>query len=333
MRILVVNQEEVGRLLPMAECMEVMAEVLRSLGRGEALLPLRTIVHLPGGLGEFAVMPSYLARPAAIGLKAITVFPRNEGTAYDSHQGAVLLFDVEHGSLVALMDASSITAIRTAAVSGVATRLLAREDAADLALLGTGVQALTHLEAMLLARRVTRVRAWSRSRDNVARFVDAAARRFGVTVEAARDARAAVEGASLICTTTSAHQPILEGAWIAPGAHVNAVGSSIRTARELDSAAMKRAALFVDRRESAQAEAGDFLIPKAEGAFGDEHILGDLGDVLLARHPGRTAAQQVTVFKSLGLSVEDVASAHHIHAAAVRGGLGTWIELGGERRP
>jgi len=313
--------------------MEVMAEVLRSLGRGEALLPLRTIVHLPGGLGEFAVMPSYLARPAAIGLKAITVFPRNEGTAYDSHQGAVLLFDVEHGSLVALMDASSITAIRTAAVSGVATRLLAREDAADLAILGTGVQALTHLEAMLLARRVSRVRAWSRSRDNVARFVDAAARRFGVTVEAARDARAAVEGASLICTTTSAHQPILEGAWIAPGAHVNAVGSSIRTARELDSAAMKRAALFVDRRESAQAEAGDFLIPKAEGAFGDEHILGDLGDVLLARHPGRTAAGQVTVFKSLGLSVEDVASAHHIHAAAVRGGLGTWIELGGERRP
>jgi len=333
MRILVVNQEEVGRLLPMAECMEVMAEVLRSLGRGEALLPLRTIVHLPGGLGEFAVMPSYLARPAAIGLKAITVFPRNEGTAYDSHQGAVLLFDVEHGSLVALMDASSITAIRTAAVSGVATRLLAREDAADLAILGTGVQALTHLEAMLLARRVSRVRAWSRSRDNVARFVDAAARRFGVTVEAAQDARAAVEGASLICTTTSAHQPILEGAWIAPGAHVNAVGSSIRTARELDSAAMKRAALFVDRRESAQAEAGDFLIPKAEGAFGDEHILGDLGDVLLARHPGRTAAGQVTVFKSLGLSVEDVASAHHIHAAAVRGGLGTWIELGGERRP
>ena len=333
MRILVVNQDEVGRLLPMAECMEAMAEVLRTLGRGEALLPLRTIVHLPGGMGEFAVMPSYLARPAAIGLKAITVFPRNEGTAYDSHQGAVLLFDVEHGSLVALMDASSITAIRTAAVSGVATRLLAREDAADLALLGTGVQALTHLEAMLLARRVTRVRAWSRSRDNVARFVDAAARRFGVTVEAARDARAAVEGASLICTTTSAHQPILEGAWIAPGAHVNAVGSSIRTARELDSAAMKRAVLFVDRRESAQAEAGDFLIPKAEGAFGDEHILGDLGDVLLARHPGRTAAQQVTVFKSLGLSVEDVASAHHIHAAAVRGGLGTWIELGGERRP
>jgi ornithine cyclodeaminase/alanine dehydrogenase-like protein (mu-crystallin family) len=331
-RILVVNQDEVGRLLPMGECMDVMAEVLRTLGRGEALLPLRTIVHLPGGLGEFAVMPSYLARPAAIGLKAITVFPRNEGTAYDSHQGAVLLFDVEHGSLVALMDASSITAIRTAAVSGVATRVLARPDAGDLALLGTGVQALTHLEAMLLARPLTRVRAWSRSPDNVARFAAAASRRFGVAVEAAKDARAAVEGASLICTTTSAHQPILEGAWIAPGAHVNAVGSSIRTARELDTAAMKRAALFVDRRESALAEAGDFLIARNEGAFGDEHILGEVGDVLLSRHPGRTSAEQVTVFKSLGLSVEDVASAHLIHAAAVRGGLGTWIELGGERR-
>lgn len=333
MRILVVNQDEVGRLLPMGECMEVMGEVLRTLGRGEAILPLRTIVHLPDDMGEFAVMPSYLARPAAIGLKAITVFPRNEGTAYDSHQGAVLLFDVEHGSLAAIMDASSITAIRTAAVSGVATRLLARADAGDLAILGTGVQALTHLEAMRVARPLTRVRAWSRHPANVAAFVEAARRRLGVEVEAAASARAAVEGASLVCTTTSAREPILEGAWIAPGAHVNAVGSSIRTARELDTAAMKRGALFVDRRESALAEAGDFLIARSEGAFGDEHILGDLGDVLLGRHPGRTSPEQVTIFKSLGLSVEDVASAHHIHAAAVRGGQGTWIELGGERRP
>lgn len=332
MRILVVNQDEVPRLLPMAECMDAMADVLRVLAEGGALLPLRTVLRLPGGQGAFAVMPAYLATPPAIGLKAITVFPANEGTEYDSHQGAVLLFDPDHGRLLAIMDASSITAIRTAAVSGVATRALAREDAGDLALLGTGVQALTHLEAMLLARRIRRIRAWSRREESLARFVARAAERFGVAVEPAVSAQDAVAGADLICTVTASRDPVLEGAWIAPGAHVNAVGSSVPTSRELDTEAVRRAALFVDRRESALNEAGDFLVPKSEGAIGDGHIRAELGEVLLGRHGGRTSAEEVTVFKSLGLAVEDVASAHHIHEAAQRTGAGTWVELGGERR-
>jgi len=332
MRILIVSQDEVPRLLPMAECMDAMAAVLRALAEGEALLPLRTVLRLPSGGGAFAVMPAYLATPPAIGLKAITVFPGNEGTEYDSHQGAVLLFDTDHGRLLAIMDASSITAIRTAAVSGVATRALAREDAGDLALLGTGVQAMSHLEAMLLARRIRRIRAWSRQEESVARFVARAAQRFGVAVESAVSAQDAVAGADLICTVTASRDPVLEGAWIAPGAHVNAVGSSIRTSRELDTEAMRRAALFVDRRESTLNEAGDFLVPKSEGAIGDDHIRAELGEVLLGRHGGRTSAEEVTVFKSLGLAVEDVAAAHHIHEAAQRTGAGTWVELGGERR-
>jgi ornithine cyclodeaminase len=216
-------------------------------------------------------------------------------------------------------------------VSGVATRALAREDAGDLALLGTGVQAMTHLEAMLLARRIRRIRAWSRREESVARFAALAARRFGVAVESAVTARDAVAGADLICAVTASPDPVLEGGWIAPGAHVNAVGSSIRTARELDTEAMRRAALFVDRRESALNEAGDFLVPKSEGAIGDDHIRAELGEVLLGRR-GRTSAEEVTVFKSLGLAVEDVASAHYIHEAAQRTGAGTWVELGGERR-
>jgi ornithine cyclodeaminase len=332
MHILVVNQDEVARLLPMGECMEAMAGVLRTLAEGEALLPLRTVLRLPDGGGAFGVMPAYLGRPAAVGVKAITVFPGNEGTSYDSHQGAVLLFDTDHGRLLALMDASSITAIRTAAVSGVATRTLAREDAGDLALLGTGVQAMTHLEAMLLARRIRRIRAWSPQAANVARFVERARQRFGVEVEAAASAREAVSGADVVCTVTSAREPVLQGAWIAPGAHVNAVGSSVRTTRELDTEAVRRAALFVDRRESTVNEAGDFLMPKAEGAIGDDHIRAELGEVLLGRHPGRTSAEEVTVFKSLGLAVEDVASAHLIHEKATRTGAGTRVELGGERR-
>ena len=298
------------------------------------------------------MMPAYLATPPAIGLKAITVFPGNEGTEYDSHQGAVLLFDTDHGRLLAIMDASSITAIRTAAVSGVATRALAREDAGDLALLGTGVQAMTHLEAMLLARRIRRIRAWSRNQESVARFVAGAAQRFGVTVEPAASAQDAMvkgevkkidEAAGKITLKHGAIKSLdmdegmtmafrVQDPWIAPGAHVNAVGSSVRTARELDTEAMRRAALFVDRRESALNEAGDFLVPKSEGVIGDDHIRAELGDVLRRRHGGRTSADEVTVFKSLGLAVEDVASAHHIHAAAQRTGAGTWVELGGERR-
>ncbi len=332
MRILVINQDEVPRLLPMAECMDVMAGVLRALAAGEALLPLRTVMMLPGAGGAFAVMPAYLAQPPAIGLKAITVFPANEGTDFDSHQGAVLLFDAGHGRLLAIMDASSITAIRTAAVSGVATRVLAREDAGDLAILGSGVQALTHLEAMRLARPLRRVRVWSQKPPSVARFVAQAAQRFGVRVEASSSAREAVQGADLVCTVTSSREPVLEGAWIAPGAHVNAVGSSVRTARELDSEAMRRAALFVDRRESTLNEAGDFLVPRGEGVIGDDHIRAELGEVLLGRHGGRASAEEVTVFKSLGLAVEDVASAHHIYEAAARAGAGTWVDLGGERR-
>jgi ornithine cyclodeaminase len=330
-RVLVVNQAEVGSLLPMAACMDAMAAALRTLARGDARLPLRSVILLPDGRGAFAVMPAYLGDPPSIGLKAISVFPGNHASGLDSHQGAVLLFEAEHGRLAAVMDASSITAIRTAAVSGVATRLLAREDAGDLAILGSGVQAHTHLEAMAIARRLSRVRAWSRDPANVRAFVERAARRLGIQVEAVGSAREAVAGADLICTTTASHAPVLMGDWIAPGAHVNAVGASLSRDRELDTAAVVRSRLFVDRRESALAEAGDFLIPKAEGAFGDDHIRAELGELLLGTRPGRESGEAVTLFKSLGLAVEDVAAARLIYANAVRTGVGTWIELGGER--
>jgi ornithine cyclodeaminase len=294
------------------------------------------VLRLPDGRGAFAVMPAVLGRDTndtALAVKAITVLPANHGTAYDSHQGAVLLFEGEHGSLQAILDASALTAIRTAAVSGVATRALAREDAGDLAILGTGVQAGTHLEAMMAARRLRRVRAWSRNPEHVRAFADGARRRYGIAVEPAATARDAVAGADLVCTVTSSREPVVQDSWIAPGAHVNAVGASLATTRELDSGTVARARLFVDRRESAQAEAGDFLIPRAEGLVGDDHIRAELGEVLLGRRPGRLSAGDVTVFKSLGLAVEDLAAARLVHAEARKTGAGTWVELGGERAP
>jgi len=331
MKVLVVNQAEVARLLPMGECIAAMEEALKALARGEALLPLRQVVMLPNNLGALAAMPAYAETLKAIGVKVITVFPGNRGTDYDSHQGAVLLFEAGHGSLKAIVDASEVTAIRTAAVSGVATRLLAQPEAGDLAILGSGVQARTHLEAMLIVRPLKRIRVWSPTPEHAKTFAERESKRHGVEIQPMGSARGAVKEAGIVCTTTSSREPVLKGEWLAPGAHVNAVGASVKTARELDTAAVQKARLFVDRRESALNESGDFLIPKAERAIGDDHIRGEIGEVLLGKVPGRETRSEITLFKSLGLAVEDLASVHLIYTKAVEQKLGTWVELGGAR--
>jgi alanine dehydrogenase len=331
-RTLLVGHQDVVALLPMSECIDAMTGALRTLASGGALLPLRQVVRLADGRNAFALMPAVLDRPPAMGAKVITVFPGNDATPYDSHQGAVLLFDLEHGRLIAILDASSITGIRTAAVTAVATRLLSRPESRTLALLGAGVQAATHLESVSLVRPIDEVRVWSRSGERARRFVErspASAARIIVC----ETARAAVDGADIVCTVTSSREPVLHGEWLAPGAHVNAVGASLPTARELDSAAVASARLYVDRRESALNEAGDFLVPKREGLIGDDHIVGEIGELLVEppRIDGRRTPQEITVFKSLGLAIEDVASARRIYDRAVANGAGTWFELGGLR--
>ena len=329
--ILFVNQEEVPGLLPMAACIESMERALACLARGQAQLPLRSILWLPGKTGALGLMPASIAPDKVLGVKVISFFHGNEGTELDTHQGAVLLFESDRGRLLAVIDATSITAIRTAAVSGVATRLLSGVDAGDLAIIGSGVQARTHLEAMMLVRKVRRVRVASQSFDRAARFAARETARRGVTVEPARTVREAVLGADIICTATSAKEPILEGAWLSPGAHINAVGSSVPSARELDTAAVVRSRLYVDRRESTLNEAGDFLTPKAEGAIGDDHIVGEIGEILIGRVSGRRTRDEITLFKSLGLAVEDVASARHIYEQARRSGKGRFLPFGGGR--
>jgi ornithine cyclodeaminase len=229
------------------------------------------------------------------------------------------------------MDATEITAIRTAAVSGVATRLLAREGAGDLAVLGSGTQAKTHLEAMLLCRKIHRVRVWSRNPDNGRRFAERESKRHSIRVELMPTVQAAVQGADIICTTTSSPDPILLGNYLSPGCHINAVGSSIPFARELNTEAVVKSRLFVDRRESTVNEAGDFLIPKKEGAIGDSHIQGEIGEILLGKVKGRKSQEEITLFKSLGLAVEDLASADHVYKKAIAAGMGTRVELGGGR--
>ncbi len=331
MSVRIVTAADVTRLLPVADCIEVMRAVFETLARGDAVLPLRSMVWLPDRRGLLGLMPAYTGAPRAIGLKVVTVMPGNHGSEFDSHQGAVLVFETERGCLRAIVDASTITAIRTAAVSGLATRQLARADAGDLALLGSGVQATSHLEAMRAVRALRRVRVWSRNPEHARAFAVRESVRHGIGIEACASARAAVEGADLICTTTSSRTPVLEGAWLAPGAHVNAVGACFPDARELDTVAVARGALFVDRRESTLREAGDFLIARSEAAIGDDHIRAELGEVLIGARPGRTAQDEITLFKSLGLAVEDLAAAHAVWERATAADAGMEVDLGGRR--
>ena len=329
MKVLFLNEPAVHELLEMRATIPLMHDTLVTLARGDAVLPLRSLMRLPDGSGILGLMPGYLGAPQAFGLKVVSVMPGNHGTAYDSHQGVVMLFGVTHGEPLAILDATAITAIRTAAVSAAATQALARADAGDLALLGSGTQARTHLAAMAAVRTLRRVRVWSRTRANAERFAREQSARHGIAIEVSASAEDAVRGADLVCTTTSAREPVLAGDWLAPGAHLNAVGACFAASRELDARAVARARLFTDRRESCLAEAGDFLIARAEGAIDDAHLLGELGDVFLGRLPGRSAPGDVTLFESLGIAVEDLACAHFLLARARERGAGTWLEWGG----
>ena len=316
MSVRILDEHDVLQLLPMGECIDVMAEALASLARGEMYNPLRFVVRPPGEASLMGIMPAHRGGESKLwGLKTVAIFPGNSARGLDSHQGFVALFDGETGETRALLNAGAITAVRTAAVSGVATRLLARDDARTLALIGAGIQARSHLDAMRAVRDFDYIVVFSRTPGKLA------------GIEDAPSAEAAVRDADVICTTTNAAEPIIDHAWLKPGVHINAVGSSIPTTRELDTATMRDAALFVDRRESTISEAGDFLFPQREGAIGPEHIRAEIGELLIGEGEGRRSQDELTVFKSLGLAVEDLAAAEHVWRRAEQENVGQVVSL------
>ncbi|HUR81874.1 MAG TPA: ornithine cyclodeaminase family protein [Thermoanaerobaculia bacterium] len=306
MKILVLSEHDVHELLTMRECIEVMEDALRALARGEVFNPLRMKVMAPGAPGLLGMMASWRGGATPYyGLKEVCVFPGNPKRGLDTHVGAVILHSGETGQPLAFVNASAITEIRTAAVSAVATRLLARDEPSVLAILGTGVQAKAHREAIPLVRNVTEVRMCGRN-------------------DSAEDA---VRGADIIVTATSSKEPVLRRGWLKPGAHINAVGSSIPAARELDGETFAATSLFVDRRESTINESGDFLFAAREGFVDQTHIRAEIGELLEGTAPGRTSNDEITLFKSLGLAIEDLASAAFLYDKARAEGRGSWVEF------
>jgi ornithine cyclodeaminase len=331
MKTLVLGESDVTKLLPMGDCIRVMRDTLKALARGEAVLPLRMMVQQPDQKGLLAVMPSYLGSLPALGIKAISVFHGNINTPYESHQGAVLLFETTNGRLLSIQDASSITAIRTAAVSGVATDLLAKKDASSLGILGSGTQASVHLDAVLTVRKdIRKIFVWSRNPAHAKAFVKRESDKHGLDIKLVDSPEGAVRGLEIICTTTSATSPLLKGEWLSPGTHLNVVGGGPGV-REVNSDAVARSQLFVDRRESTLNEAQDFKTAKQEGRITDDHIRGEIGEILVGENQGRRSEEEITLFRSLGIAVEDLAAAHYLYNQAVSKNMGTWVEFNQER--
>ena len=329
MRILVLSHKEVEALLPIKECIPVMRDALIALAAGKAHQPLRTIVRPPDAKGVMGLMPSYMSgAAAAFGLKAICVFPGNPTQGKDAHQGAVLLFSAETGELLAMMNASAITAIRTAAVSGVATDLLARADACNLAILGSGVQARSHLIAMSHVRPLKRCRIASRNVEHARTFAEGMKQHVSFPIEPVATVAAALDGADLIVAATNTKEPIVKREWITDGAHLNLVGACTPSSREANSMTIAAASLFVDRRESTLSEAGDYILAAADGLVGPHHIRAELGDVLSGEKPGRTSPEEITIFKSVGIAIEDLAAAEYLYRKAKQEKKrGSWIEF------
>lgn len=306
-----IGEDEVRALLPMDKLIDLMAQTLAAFSSGQVEQPVRSVIEV-NPTAFFGTMPALIKSTPALGAKLVTVFGSNTEKGLPTHLATILLLDPATGGLLAVMDGRYITEARTAAVSAVSTRLLARQEASVLALIGSGVQAHSHLEALPLVREFREIRCWSPTRANLDRFVSEHPR-----VRAAETVRDAVEGADVIALVTASTQPVIKSEWVSDGAHVVAVGACRPTHREMDPELVARSRLVVDSRAAALRESGDIVMSIAEGRFGPEHIAAELGELVSHPAKARINNREITIFKSLGLACEDVATAAFIHEVSV----------------
>jgi ornithine cyclodeaminase/alanine dehydrogenase-like protein (mu-crystallin family) len=321
------SAEDVWALLPMRDCIELMASTLSALDRGELTQLQRvTVPPTPGATGVMALLAAHRREPSmAFGLKAVCVFSDNPSRGLDPHQGLALLFDGETGEPRCLADASAVTALRTAAVSGLATRALARPEASIVAVIGAGGQALPHLQAIAAVRPIHVANVWSRSLAHSQSLAAAADVPFAV--EPAATVKDAVRDADIVVTLTPSERPVLEREWLADGVHVNAIGAVTPHQRELDVATIRAASLFVDGRDAVLRNGGDVKAAIDDGVVEPGHIHAELGEVVRGRRPGRTRSEELTVFKSVGLAAEDLAVIAELDDRAPAVGAGSLISL------
>jgi ornithine cyclodeaminase len=326
-RFRLLTEDHVKSLLSMSELISAMEAAVARFSAREVLQPVRTVLTVGPTHAYFGLMPAYIEQPSRLGAKLVTVFNDNHRRGLPSHLATIVLLDPETGALLALMDGRYITEARTAAVSAVSARHLSRTDAATLAIIGSGVQARSHLEAYADVRTLRDVRVWSPNERSRERFVEEMSGQVPAQLHNSRSAREAVEGADLVVLVTSSPTPVIDDAWVAPGAHVVSVGACRPDQREMAPELVARSRLFVDSRAAALVESGDVVMGLAERRFDEGHIAGELGELVLNRVAGRTSPEQITVFKSLGMAVEDVVTADLVFRRAIESGAGTELTL------
>jgi ornithine cyclodeaminase/alanine dehydrogenase-like protein (mu-crystallin family) len=321
------TEQHVHALLPIIDLIAAMESALAKFSAGDVLQPVRSVLMVGPTKAYFGLMPAYVPAPASLGAKLVTVFGENHARGLPSHLATILLLDPDTGSLIALMDGRYITEARTAAVSAVSARFLAKRNASTLAIIGSGVQARSHLEALQHVRQLEQVRIWSPRPHSRQQFVDDMSSRVPVGITACESAEAAVRGADLIVLVTSSKTPVIEDGWVSPGAHVMCIGACRPDQREMDPQLVKRGRLFVDSRNAALVESGDIVMNLASGLFDASHVRGEVGELVLGRISGRVSDGDITIFKSLGMAVEDVVAADLVFRRASESGAGTELTL------
>jgi ornithine cyclodeaminase len=311
----VIERDEVARRLSYEVCIPIVREAMIAFSKGETRQHLRSIIPLAEGRA-FGIMPGAMGEAAPFGAKLISVYPGNFAKGRQSHQGLVIMFEPETGEPVCVVHAGEITAIRTAAASAVATDALARADARRLLILGYGEQAQTHARAIPKVRDISAITVWGRSPERARAFADKMSTELGLPVAMAAEVEAAAAEADIVCTVSGAREPILKGAWVRPGTHLNLVGSSVAGPVEVDNDLVVRSRFIADSREGVLRQGAEFLKAKEAGLIGDDHIAGEIGQVLAGDVPGRRSADEITVYKSLGHVVQDLASAWALYSAA-----------------
>ena len=325
--MLVLSEQQVQSLIDIDELIDALAQAHVQYSTGNAVMPVRLVVPLPQIQGRITSMPGFLTEDKALGMKVVTYFQDNPKNNLPAILATIMLFSAETGKIIATLDGSYITAIRTACASAMATKALANPQNGVLGILGAGVQARTHIQALIRVRKIEKIKLYSPSGASAAAVKKEMESQLKCAIDVANSAEEAVRGADLVVTATTAKEPILRSAWLKPGVHINAVGSHRPDLREIDGATLARAKIIVDSRDAIMAECGDILLALKEKSIAENAIHAEIGEVLAKVKPGRTDQDEITLYKSVGIAIQDVAAANLVYRKALDKGVGTTVEL------